>query len=135
MKYVRPTNVRKSISKEFEVGNHKAMIKKVTRLPGDNKKKKDTFMFHLEGVHGESIVSFLTFETPFTKENLQYLLASIEDNGVIIPNISFRYNRETYEFLFGKNVFINVAEGRYKGKKQNQVTGFITLKEYQQESF
>lgn len=135
MQYTRATGVRKGISKEFEVGNHKAMIKKVTRLPGDKKKKKDTFMLHLEGVHGESILSFITFDTPFTKENLQYLLASIEDNGVKIPDYSFRYNRETYEFLFGKHVFINVAEGKYKGKKQNQVTGFITLKEYQQENF
>lgn len=135
MKYKRPTETRKAISKQFELGNHQAVIKKVTRRPGDNKKKKDSFMFHLEGTNGETAVAFLSFGNSFTEQNLQYLLASIEDNGVSIPDHSFGYNRVTYEFLFHKKVFIKVEEGLYKGRKTPQVTGFITLREYQQEDF
>lgn len=135
LRYKRPTEVRKGISKQFEEGNHAAVIRKVTRLPGDKKKKTDSFMFHIVGTNGESGVGFLSFGNSFTETNLQYLLASIEDNGVSIPDVSFGYNRATYEFLFGKKVFIKVEEGLYKGRKTPKITGFITKAEYEQEEF
>ena len=59
---------------------------------------------------------FLTFGNDYTEDNLRYILVSIQDNGVEIPDVDFGYNRETFEFLKGKDVYIQVEEQEYKGK-------------------
>lgn len=129
MNYQRPTERRNGF-KQFSVGTHAATIKKVV-----NKKAKsgsDMFILSLEGKNEEQGRFFLTFGNDFTQDNMNFLLASIEDNGVEIPEIAFGYNPDTLRFLTGKDVYIQVEEGMYQGKPQVQIKEFLTLEEFEE---
>lgn len=128
MNYVRPTK-RSTGPQPFSVGTHSAKIVKIIRK--QTKTKKDMFMIFLEGSAKESGVYFLTFGFDNTQENMNFLLASIEDNGAEIPNIQFGYNPETFHFLTGKDVYIEVEEKEYKGEVKPAVIAFLTLDEFE----
>ena len=54
--------------------------------------------YSLLGKSNEKGVYFLTFGNDYTEDNLRYILVSIQDNGVEIPDVDFGYNRETLNF-------------------------------------
>ena len=120
MKYERPLK-RESQIKEFELGTHAAVIEKVQKKR--SQKGNDMFLLSLLGKSNEKGVYFLTFGNDYTEDNLRYILASIQDNG---------YNRETFEFLKGKDVYIQVEEQEYKGKVKHAVTNFLTQDEFEE---
>lgn len=128
MKYQKPTkNREEKIS--FSPGIHEAVIEKVIM----NKSKKsgdDMFMIFVAGNNGESGLFFLTFDNDFTEENLGYILSSIEDNGCEIPDIDYDYNKETAEFLTGKDVYIKVKQTEYQGRTQYSIDSFLSQEEF-----
>lgn len=89
-------------------------------------------MLTIEGQKKESLMFFLVFGNNYTEENLNYLLASIEDNGVEIPDMAFGYTPETLNFLKGKDVFIKVEMKPYKEEMQPTITTFLTLQEFEE---
>ncbi|EGO2510613.1 type III secretion system protein PrgE [Enterococcus faecalis] len=129
MKYERPLK-RESQIKEFELGTYAAVIEKVQKK--QSQKGNDMFLLSLLGKSNEKGVYFLTFGNDYTEDNLRYILASIQDNGVEIPDVDFGYNRETFEFLKGKDVYIQVEEQEYKGKVKHAVTNFLTQDEFEE---
>lgn len=128
MRYERPLK-RETGEKSFSVGTHAATIKKV--INKQSKSGNPMFIIRLEGENEEKGVFFLTFGNDYTQDNLNYILASIEDNGVDIPDIEFGYNKATLTFLQEKEVFIKVEETTYKGNPQLSVTSFYTREEYE----
>ena len=129
MKYERPLK-RESQIKEFELGTHAAVIEKVQKKR--SQKGNDMFLLSLLGKSNEKGVYFLTFGNDYTEDNLRYILASIQDNGVEIPDVDFGYNRETFEFLKGKDVYIQVEEQEYRGKVKHAVINFLTQDEFEE---
>lgn len=129
MKYERPLK-RESQIKEFELGTQAAVIEKVQKKR--SQKGNDMFLLSLLGKSNEKGVYFLTFGNDYTEDNLRYILASIQDNGVEIPDVDFGYNRETFEFLKGKDVYIQVEEQEYKGKVKHAVINFLTQDEFEE---
>ena len=90
------------------------------------------FVLSIIGKNEEKGAFYLTFGNDYTEDNLRYLLASIQDNGVEIPDVDFGYNRETFDFLKNKEVYIKVEEQEYKGKVRHAVTNFLTLEEFEE---
>ena len=127
MKYERPLKRESQIK---ELGTHAAVIEKVQKKR--SQKGNDMFLLSLLGKSNEKGVYFLTFGNDYTEDNLRYILASIQDNGVEIPDVDFGYNRETFEFLKGKDVYIQVEEQEYKGKVKHAVTNFLTQDEFEE---
>ncbi|MGO2697691.1 MAG: type III secretion system protein PrgE, partial [Enterococcus faecalis] len=111
-------------------GTHAAVIEKVQKKR--SQKGNDMFLLSLLGKSNEKGVYFLTFGNDYTEDNLRYILASIQDNGVEIPDVDFGYNRETFEFLKGKDVYIQVEEQEYKGKVKHAVINFLTQDEFEE---
>ena len=109
---------------------HVPLIEKVQKKR--SQKGNDMFLLSLLGKSNEKGVYFLTFGNDYTEDNLRYILASIQDNGVEIPDVDFGYNRETFEFLKGKDVYIQVEEQEYKGKVKHAVTNFLTQDEFEE---
>ncbi|HDV6603427.1 TPA: type III secretion system protein PrgE, partial [Enterococcus faecalis] len=107
-----------------------AVIEKVQKKR--SQKGNDMFLLSLLGKSNEKGVYFLTFGNDYTEDNLRYILVSIQDNGVEIPDVDFGYNRETFEFLKGKDVYIQVEEQEYKGKVKHAVTNFLTQDEFEE---
>ena len=89
------------------------------------------FTIYLEGANEERGVFYLTFGNEYTDENLSFLIASIEDNGVDIPDLDFGFNKETFLFLHNKDVFINVEIKPFNGENKEAVTQFLTLDEFE----
>ncbi|GMC15761.1 type III secretion system protein PrgE [Enterococcus faecalis] len=129
MKYERPLK-RETQIKQFELGTHAARITTVNKTK--SKKGNDMFVLSIVGKNEEKGAFYLTFGNDYTEDNLRYLLASIQDNGVEIPDVDFGYNRETFEFLKGKDVYIQVEEQEYKGKVKHAVTNFLTQDEFEE---
>lgn len=128
MKYTRQ-NVRTEGYKKFEVGTHAATIKKVIKKLSNKGSKM--FVLSLEGKNEEKGSNYLVFDNDYTEGALNFLLSSIEDNGTEIPEIDFGYNKETFEFLDNKEVYIEVEEKMFNGKMQPQIVKFLTLDEFE----
>lgn len=128
MRYERPQKQERQENR-FTKGTHPATIDKVVKKPSEKGNKM--FILQLVGNEGQTGAFFLTFDTPYTDENLAYLLASIEDNGVDIPDIEFGHNRETFEFLKGKEVYIEVEIQPYNGENRPAVKTFLTLDDFE----
>lgn len=129
MRYQRPLE-RQEGPKQFLPGTHSATIHKVINKQSRNSGNK-MFTLHLLGKNEEQGLFFLTFGNAYTEDNIRFILASIEDNGVDIPDIDFGYNKDTFDFLRNKDVYIRVEEGMYLGKPQMKVTEFLTLEEFE----
>lgn len=127
MRYKKPDRNREE-KIPFAPGIHEAVIEKVVMQK--SKKGADMFMIFVKGSRGESSLSFLTFGNDFTEESLGYILSSIEDNGCVIPDIDFDYNKETADFLTDKEVYIKVKEGEYNGEIQYSIDRFLSQEEY-----
>ena len=92
------------------------------------------FVLTVTGENEENGVYFLTFGTEYTEANLSYILASIQDNGVDIPEeIDFGFNKDTFYFLKNKDVYIRVEEQEYNGKKRQAIVDFLTVDEYEKD--
>ena len=128
MGYTRPTRNRNE-KKEFDLGVHEAEIKFVKMK--QSSKGNDMFSMLLKGEEGETAFFNFVFGNDFTKENMDYLLASIEDHGVDIPDLAFDYSQETADFLKGQTVYLLVEEKEFKGEVQHAVTTFFTQEEYE----
>lgn len=128
MKFKRPS-VRSEGYKKFEVGTHVATINKVVKKVSSS--GNNMFVLALVGKNEEKGSSYLVFDNDYTEENLSFLLSSIEDNGVEIPEIDFGYNKLTFEFLENKEVYIEVEKKLFQGKMQPQITKFLTLEEFE----
>jgi len=129
MRYERPIE-RQEGPKQFTPGTHSATITKVIKTRS-NKSGKPMFNLQLVGKQEEQGLFFLTFGNAYTEDNIRFILASIEDNGVDIPDIEFGFNKDTYDFLRNKDVYIRVEEGQYLGKPQMKITEFLTLEEFE----
>jgi len=129
--YNRPT-LKRGEYKNFELGRHSAVIKKVklTKTTTD----KDKFTIIVKGKEGESGIYNLVFGTDFSEINLNYILASIEDNGYEIPGLDFGYNQETAQFLEGKTVYIRVGLSEWNGEEKPTVTEFLNEEEFEAEA-
>lgn len=128
MAYKRPTGNRNE-KKDFSIGVHEAEIKFVKMK--QSTKGNDMFSMLIKGSSDETAFFNLTFGNDFTEESMNYLIASIEDHGVEIPDLDFDYSQETVDFLKGKSVYILVEEKEYNGQMQNQITAFFTQQEYE----
>lgn len=130
MKYTRPLQ-REEIKNEFSIGSHPATIKKVKNMFSKNT-GAPMFRMLVTGENEEEATHYLVFGNSYTESNVNFLLASIEDNGVDIPDIDFGFNPETLNFLKGKAVYIEIKETEYKGSKQNSIDKFLNLKEFEE---
>ena len=128
--YQRPT-LKRGEYKNFELGRHAAVIKKVKLAKTTT--DKDKFTIIVKGKDGESGIFNLVFGTDFSEISLNYILASIEDNGYEIPMIDFDYNEETASFLEGKSVYIRVALADWGGEEVNAITEFLNEEEFEAE--
>ncbi len=129
MRYQRPKK-GEVISNEFSLGTHQAKIESVINKP--SKKGSKMFRLNLVGNNGEKGMYFLVFGNDYTEKNLTYILVSIEDNGVDIPDMKFGHNRSTLEFLEGKDVYIRVEEKPFNGEVKPTVTEFLALDEFEE---
>lgn len=128
MKYQRPI-VREQGPEKFTPGTYAATITKIINKP--SKSGAEMFTFILTGKEDQQGRSFLTFGNDFTDRTLSFMIASIEDNGVEIPDIEFGWNQATLNFLMNKDVFIRVEDGMYQGQPQTKITEFLTLEEFE----
>ena len=133
MEYQRPLT-RRAINRYFDDGIHQATIKSIETRKS-KKSKLNMFVITIEGSFGEEITYYLTFDTSYTEKNLNYILASIEANGVDIPLMKFGFNRQTDEFLTGKKVYINVGTKKYKGVNKAEITAFLTKEEVENQDY
>ncbi|TYC47998.1 type III secretion system protein PrgE [Weissella muntiaci] len=126
--YKRPTE-RKPETVQFPAGLNQAKIEGAKLSISKN---GDTNMIVLKLVGSLNEVGYynLTFGNSMTDTNLMYILASIEDHGVVIPEIDFGYNQLTVNFLKGKSVFINVVKKKYQGKARSEVEKFLNANEF-----
>lgn len=129
MKYTRPLQ-REEEKNEFSIGSHSATIKTVKETISKNS-GSEMFIMKVVGEKEEEATFFLTFGNDFTENNVNFLLASIEDNGVEIPDIDFGYNKQTRNFFREKAVYIEVKEKEYKGNKNNVIDKFLNLEEFE----
>jgi hypothetical protein len=113
----------------FPEGKHVAII---AAAKMDLSKEKGTPMIKLRiaGHTNEVAFYYLAFGNKMTEDNLGFLLASIEDNGVVIPDLDFGYNQKTVDFLIHKQVFIEVVNEKYKGKVRGNISRFLTKAEF-----
>lgn len=130
MKYTRPLQ-REEEKNEFSIGSHPATITTVKETISRNT-GSDMFIMKVVGEKGEEVTFYLTFGNDYTEKNINFLLASIEDNGVEIPDIDFGYNKQTRNFLRGKAVYIEVKKKDYKGNKSNAIDKFLSLAEFEE---
>lgn len=128
--YNRPT-LKRGEYKNFELGRHSAVIKKVKLAKTTT--EKDKFTIIVKGREGESGIYNLVFGTDFSEINLNYILASIEDNGYAIPELDFDYNEPTAKFLEGKSVYIRVGLSDWSGEEQPEITEFLNEEEFETE--
>lgn len=128
--YNRPT-LKRGEYKNFELGRHSAIIKKVKLAKTTT--EKDKFTIIVKGKEGESGIYNLVFGTDFSEINLNYILASIEDNGYAIPELDFDYNEPTAKFLEGKSVYIRVGLSDWSGEEQPEITEFLNEEEFETE--
>lgn len=128
MKYTRPQK-RNVETVPFPKGKHLA---KIVAAKFDLSKDKNRRMITLRLIGQLNEVAYynLLFGTTLTEDQLGFLLASIEDNGVTIPELDYGYNEDTITFLKGKKVFIDVVEQKYKGKIQGKINRFLTKSEF-----
>ncbi|MDA2881901.1 hypothetical protein PEG85_13140 [Lactococcus cremoris] len=126
--YKRPVGERNTY-KNFEIGVHPALIKKVKL--DKTKADKPKFTIIVNGKDGESGLYNLIFGNDYTEKNFNYILASIEDNGTEIPDIDFDYNLETATFLTGKNVYIKVELSDWNGELVPTITEFLNEEEFE----
>ncbi|SJZ45373.1 hypothetical protein SAMN02745116_00363 [Pilibacter termitis] len=128
MKYARPTRTKRDYQ-PFALGTHQATIKNVKLT--ETKKGVPMFSMLVAGGNNQSGFYNLVFETDYTEENLGFILASIEDNGVDIPDIEFGYTEETANFLKGKSVYVEVKEEIYKENIRNVIAAFLDQAEFE----
>lgn len=128
MKFERPKS-RELERKDFEVGVHVAHIYSIDKQKSG--KGNDMFVLTIEGQNGEQVRNYMAFGTPYSELNLSYLLASIQDNGVDIPDIEFGYNPETLKFLLKKSVYIEIEPNEYEGTIRYQLKTFLTQEEFE----
>ncbi|MDT2947038.1 hypothetical protein [Lactococcus lactis] len=128
--YNRPT-LKRGEYKNFELGRHSAVIKKVKLAKTTT--DKDKFTIIVKGKEGESGIYNLVFGTDFSEKNLNYILASIEDNGYEIPMLDFDYNEPTAKFLEGKSVYIRVTLTDWGEEEKPGVTEFLNEEEFEAE--
>lgn len=128
MKFKRIERKKRNKIQYFPVGKHQAKIIDVQM----SESKNENEMFKITVSDGQyQGAYYLTFNTVYTKENLSFILMSIEDNGEEIPDIDFGYNYETAQFLEGKSVYIEVEEEFFQKKKLTKISSFLLLDEYE----
>lgn len=130
MKYTRPLQ-REKEKNEFSIGSHPATISKIKNMIS-KKTKSEMFIMTIVGEEGQEATYFLVFGNDYTENNVNFLLASIEDNGEEIPDIDFGYNKQTRDFLLNKAVYIEIKETEYQGNKQNSIDKFLNLAEFEE---
>lgn len=128
MNYTRPSDRRK-VAVEFPVGNNHAVILDA-KLNVSKNTGANMISLKLAGKLNEIGYYHLVFGNTMTAVNLTFLLASIEDNGVNIPDMDFAYNQSTVDFLKGKPVYIKVIKERYKGGDHSKIAEFMTSEEF-----
>lgn len=128
MNYKRPTK-RSVETVPFPKGKH---IAKIVAAKLDLSKDKSRRMITLRLIGRLNEVAYynLAFGTTLTEDQLGFMLASIEDNGVTIPELDYGYNEDTVGFLQGKKVYIDVVEQKYKGRVQGKIHRFLTKAEF-----
>ena len=128
MKFKRIERKKRNKIQYFPVGKYQAKIIDVQM----SESKNENEMFKITVSDGQyQGAYYLTFNTVYTKENLSFILMSIEDNGEEIPDIDFGYNYETAQFLEGKSVYIEVEEEFFQKKKLTKISSFLLLDEYE----
>lgn len=129
-KYARPTSSGQKKEKKisFEPGSYEAVIKNVYLEKTKTKKKK--LVLQIAGDEGQIGYYHLVFDTPYTENNMNCILALIEDNGEEIPDMDFDYNQKTADFLKEKAVYILVEEEDWQGEVKPAITSFLQEEEY-----
>ena len=120
--------IERSKVQYFPVGKHQAKITNVQMTESRNENE----MFKITVSDGQyQGFYYLTFNTAYTEDNLNFILMSIEDTGEEIPDIDFGYTYETAQFLKGKSVYIEVEEDSFQKKKRTKISSFLSLDEYE----
>lgn len=120
--------IERSKVQYFPVGKHQAKITNVQMTESRNENE----MFKITVSDGQyQGFYYLTFNTAYTEDNLNFILMSIEDTGEEIPDIDFGYTYETAQFLEGKSVYIEVEEDSFQKKKRTKISSFLSLDEYE----
>lgn len=128
--------VKKKEHKMFAEGVHEGTIKfvKLTKSSSDS----DMMSLLVEGKEGEGAFYNLTFSPDnieASEDFMNYILSSIEDNGVEIPDLDFGYNKETVQFLKGKAVYIRIKQTTFKGKVDGKIDAFLNQEEFDDEEW
>ena len=121
--------IERSKVQYFPVGKYQAKISNVQMTESKNENKM--FKITVSSLYYQGFY-YLTFDTAYTEDNLNYILMSIEDNGEEIPDIDFGYTYETAQFLEGKSVYIEVEEEVFQKRKRTKVSTFLSLDEYEE---
>lgn len=126
MKFEKMTQKNKKVT-YFPAGVYDATIESVQMRVSEKGHK----MFVLKLSDGEYIgFYYLMFEMEHSDKYLNFLLNSIDDHGEVIPDMNFGYNLETKNFLENKEVYIEVVDKVYDGKKRTRIQSFLLLKDY-----
>lgn len=113
--------IERSKVQYFPVGKHQAKITNVQMTESRNENE----MFKITVSDGQyQGFYYLTFNTAYTGDNLNFILMSIEDTGEEIPDMDFGYTYETAQFLEGKSVYIEVEEEYFQNKKEQKFLHF-----------
>lgn len=121
--------IERSKVQYFPVGKHQAKITNVQMTESRNENE----MFKITVSDGQyQGFYYLTFNTAYTGDNLNFILMSIEDTGEEIPDMDFGYTYETAQFLEGKSVYIEVEEEYFQNKKRTKISSFLSLDEYEE---
>ncbi len=133
--YKRHEGVREKVERKiFDEGVHEGTIKfaKLTKSSSGS----DMMTLFVEGHHGEGAFYNLTFSSDnieASEEFMNYILSSIEDNGVEIPDLDFGYNQATVQFLKNKAVYIRIKHKTYQGKLDGKIQDFLNQEEFEDE--
>ncbi|MDC0826548.1 type III secretion system protein PrgE [Lactococcus petauri] len=135
--YKKHEGVReKKEHKIFAEGVHEGTIKfvKLTKSSSGS----DMMSLLVDGKEGEGAFYNLTFSPDnieASEDFMNYILSSIEDNGVEIPDLDFGYNKETVQFLKDKAVYIRIKQTTYKGKVDGKIEAFLNQEEFDDEEW
>lgn len=126
---IEKNKIQKNKIQNFPVGKHQAKIANVQMT--ESKNENEMFKITVSNEYYQGFY-YLTFDTAYTEDNLNYILMSIEDNGEEIPDIDFGYTYETAQFLEGKSVYIEVEEEYFQKRKRTKISSFLSLDEYEE---
>ncbi|MBG1279304.1 type III secretion system protein PrgE [Lactococcus lactis] len=130
VKFQEKTGQRSTEYIDFSEGPHEAKIARA-QLTKTKDETRNMIKLRIVGEDGESGFYNITFGDELGEEQLLFLLTSIKHNGQDIPeDVDWDYNRETVDFLKGKDIYIEVKNRVYQGETRAHISRILNQDEY-----